>query len=83
MLFAPTSAPAIAPFINSAPSSVAKYLEDDFQQILKTVFDFRPPASFMAFALVSHHKDFCEKPLKARFPDNYRNKTYIEYYNFF
>ena len=47
---APIPAPAIALSISSAPSSVVKYLEDDFQKILRTVLDFRPLVILPALA---------------------------------
>ena len=38
--------PATIPPVFSALSSAAQYLENDFQRILMTVFDFRTPAFF-------------------------------------
>ena len=64
-------------------SSMAKYLKNDFQQILRTVLNFRPSAPLLAPASAFHHESFCKKMLKAWFPDVYWSKTYIEYYNFF
>ena len=51
---------------------VAKYTEEDLQRILKTVLEAR--------ALPSD--GIREKPLKARSPDVYCGKSYMECYNF-
>ena len=50
---------------------VAKYTKEDLQRILRTVFK--------AQVLSDNAR---EKPLKARSPDVYCGKSYIEYYNF-
>ena len=79
-----TPTPAIAPLVISALSSLAQYLQDDFQQIFRTILDFRLFALFLALApIFQQYKNSCEKPLKTRFPDIYWSKTYLEYYNFF
>ena len=76
--------PTIAPPVVSALSSVAQYLEDDLQRIFKTILDFRRPAPLLALSLaLQQYKDPCKKPLKARFPDIYWDKTHLECYNFF
>ena len=75
--YAPT--PVVVPVVallatsGSAYSSVIRYLEDDFQQILRTVLDSRPPTSVAAnvVAVVPHSEGLCERLLKARFPDIY------------
>ena len=67
----------------SANFSVFKYSEDDFQRIFRTVLDSRPLASVPAPAAASHYERSRERPLKAWFPDIYRNKTHLECYNFF
>ena len=53
-------------------SLVAKYTKEDLQKILRTVFE--------AQALSNGAR---EKPLKARSPDVYRDKSYMECYNFY
>ena len=81
----PAVALVVAPLaaFGSADSSVVRYSEDDLQQILKTVLDFRSLAPVFAPAAVPHYEGPREKPLKARFPDIYCGKTHLECYNFF
>ena len=68
----PTVASVVAPLATSgsADSSVVRYLEDDLQQILRTVLDFRPlaPVPAPVVAAAPHYKGPRERPLKARFP---------------
>ena len=51
---------------------VAKYIEEDLQKILKTIFKARAPPS----------DGPRKKPLKVRSPDIYCGKSHMEYYNF-
>ena len=69
----------------SANSSMIRYLEDDLQQILKTVSNFRPLTPILApvVAAVPYYKGPSEQSLKAQFPDIYWDKTHLECYNFF
>ena len=50
---------------------VPKYTEEDLQKILRTVLEARAPSDGAR-----------EKPLKARLPDVYCGKSYMECYNF-
>ena len=73
----PTPAPTPAAAVALAPAaidSVAKYLAENLQGILKTILKARAPAS--------QQDSYSEKPLKARAPDIYRGKTHMECYNF-
>ena len=75
---------AATPLIISALSFVLRYIEDDLQQILKTVLDFRSSALLPAPAPApQQYKSSYERPLKARFPGVYWDKIYLESYNFF
>ena len=65
MSSAPTPTFAIAPATTS--SSMARYLEDELQRILRTVLDIKSPAFLSVSAPALHYKDFCQKPLKAQF----------------
>ena len=51
---------------------IAKYTEEDLQRILRTVLEARAPPS----------DGIREKPLKARSPDVYCDKSHMECYNF-
>ena len=74
----------IAPPVIFALSSLVRYLEDDFQRILKNVLDFRLPTLLLALALApQQYKHPCERPLKAQFPDVYWDKTHLKCYNLF
>ena len=83
----PAAVPVIAPLAAFGPadSSGVKYSMDDLRRILRTVLDSRPPAPVPApdVTAASHSEDPRERPLNARFPDIYRGKTHLEYYNFF
>ena len=83
----PGVAPVVAPLAasGSADSSVVRYSEDDFQRILRTVFDSRPPApvSALVVAAAPHYKGLRKQALKVRFLDIYWDKTHLECYNFF
>ena len=61
--------PVIAPTVEPL---VAKYTEEDLQKILRTVLKARVPPS----------DGVCEKPLKARSPDVYCGKSYMDKYYF-
>ena len=83
--------PAVALFVppldfsGSADLSMVVYLEDDLQRILRTVWDSRAsaPVSAPVVAATSYYEGPREQPPKTWFPDIYRNKTHLEYYNFF
>ena len=81
----PAIALVVAPLAasGSADSSMVRYLEDDLQQILRTVLDSRPLAPIPAPASPPHYEGPCERFLKARFPDIYWGKTHLECDNFF
>ena len=82
--FAAIPAVIVAPLLVLASSSVAQYLENDLQQILKIFLDFGPSAPFPTLApAFQQYKGPCESPLKARFPDVYWGKTHLKCYNFF
>ena len=83
--FTPAVPPVVTPLAtsSSADSSVVKYSEDDLQQILRTVLDFRPLSPIPAPAAAPHYKGPRKRPLKARFPDIYWGKMHLECYNFF
>ena len=83
MLRAFTPASAIAPLAGAVPSSMAKYLEDDLQKILRIVLNSRHLAYSTVLTSAPHHKSPCEKLLKAQFLDVYRDKIHIECYNLF
>ena len=88
----PVLAPVVALFVasGSVDSFVVRYLEDNPQRIVKTIFEARSllfpafapiPASVVAAAL--HYKGPRERFLKAWFPDIYWSKTHLKCYNFF
>ena len=85
--FTPAIALVIALFVasGSADFSVVRYLADELQRILKTVLDFRPPASVLALVVAAtpHYKGPRKRPLKAWFPDIYWDKTHLKCYKFF
>ena len=60
------------PVNSPAKPLVAKYTKKDLQKIFKTVFKAQAPSS----------DDPCEKSLKARSLDVYRDKFHMECYNF-
>ena len=74
---APPAAHVLAP---AAVNSMVKYLEADLQQIFTTVLETRLPA-LAPQPLVFSDGPY-EKPLKARFPELYCDKTHMECYNF-
>ena len=68
---------------------MVKYLENDFQRIVKTILKARllsfsalglVPAFIIAAAL--HYKGLYERFLKAWFPNIYWDKTHLKCYNF-
>ena len=88
----PAAAPVVVPLVafRFANSSMVRYLEDNLQRIVRTIFEARPllslapapvPAPVVAAAL--HYEGLRERPLKAWFLDIYWNKTHLECYNFF
>ena len=88
----PAIASVAAPLVafGSADSFVVRYLEDDLQKIVRTIFEAKsllPLASaFVSAPIVAtapYYEGSCEWLLKARFPDVYCGKTHIECYNFF
>ena len=83
----PAAVPVVASLaaFGSANSFVVRYLEDDIQQILRTVLDSRSPAPVPApvVAAAAHSEGPHERRLKARFTDIYKSKTHLECYNIF
>ena len=88
----PFVTPIIAPLAasGSANSFVIRYLKDDLQRIVKTIFEGRPlflpaPASVLApvVAATPQYEGPRERLLKARFQDIYWSKTHLKCYNFF
>ena len=71
--------PAIAPVVallvasGSTNSSMVRFSEDNLQQILRTILDFRLPALVLAPIITAapHYEGPRERPLKAWFPDIY------------
>ena len=72
--------PAALTFAPAVVNSTVKYSKTDFQQILRTVLETRPPAPTPQLLVFSDGP--YKKPLKARFSELYRGKTHIECYNF-
>ena len=60
------------PTVTLSKPPIAKYTEEDLQKIFKTVLEAQTPP----------FDGLCEKPLKAKSPDIYYSKSYIESYNF-
>ena len=84
MSYCPTLVLVIAPPIVSASFFMAQYLENDPQQMLRTVLDSKLPPTLASAPVVAQQQESpCKRPLKARFLDIYWGKTYMEYYNFF
>lgn len=54
-------------------STIFKYIERDLQQIFKTILEAQVPTT---------SEKLWDKLLKARFPNVYCEKSYMEYYNF-
>ena len=83
--FAVASVVALFAASGSADSSIIRYSGDDLQRILRTVLDFKLPASVPAPVVTAapHYKGPRERPLKAWFPDIYWGKTHLKCYNFF
>ena len=73
------SAPPLAP-TPAATDSTVRYLKSNLQQIFKTVVEARPPA--FALKVLVFLNGPCERSLKVSFPELYRGKTHIKYYNF-
>ena len=63
-----------------AATNISKYSEDDLQRILKAVLEaWAPvPAPVPAFVI----SEVPRKKLKARYPNVYRGKSHMDYYNF-
>ena len=62
--------------------NVFKYFKKDIQRIFKTILEIRtlvPTPNFQSFVFLD---SFSKRLLKAQFLDLYRNKFYMEYYNF-
>ena len=62
----------MAPVNPAAEISIAKYIEEDLQRILKMVLEAQAPP----------FDGPREKSLKARLPDVYHDRFHMEYYNF-
>lgn len=63
----------VDPIVDFLKFFITKYIEEDLQKILRMVLKTR----------VFFSNKLNEKSLKARLPDIYYNKSYIEYYNFY
>ena len=74
---APLAAPALAP---AALDLTVRYSEANLQRILWTVPETKPPAP--ASQPLVFPDSPCKRPLKARFPELYCDKTHMECYNF-
>ena len=88
----PAIAPVVAPLVasGSVDSFMVRYLEDELQQIVKTILEAMPlpllaPAPVPAFVIAAtlHYKSPHKLPLKTQFSDIYWGKTYLKCYNFF
>ena len=88
----PVVRPVVAPLVafGSADSFVMRYLKDNLQQIVKTIFKARPlpplaPALVPApvVAVAPQYEGRCKRLLNAGFLDIYWDKTHLKYYNFF
>lgn len=82
----PTCTPAVSPAPAPPPvpapdvDPTVKYTKTDLQQIIRTVLDARPPAPApQALVFLESPR---KRPLKARAPNLYCKKTYMECYNF-
>ena len=64
----------------AAATNIPKYSENDLQRILKAVLEAQAPTPTPTPALVVF--EVSQEKLKARSPDVYRGKFYIDYYNF-
>ena len=74
----------VAPFVGFALSFVAKYLEDEFQQLLRIVLDSRSPLALIpALIPLQQYESYYKRRVKARFADVCHSKTNLKYYNFF
>ena len=70
------------PPVNVVPATdIPKYSENDLQQILKTVLEARAPTPVSTPAPVI--SEVPQDKLKARSPDVYRGKFYMDCYNFY
>ena len=76
---APASALLLALVLVNADPTV-RYLKADLQQIFRIVLKTRPHAPAPQPLVFSD--GLCERPLKAKFPELYCGKTYMECYNF-
>ena len=83
----PAAALVVAPLAasGSVNSSVVRYLEDDLEQILRTVLDSRllAPVPAPIIAIAPHFEGLRERSLKAWFLHIYWGKTHLGCYNFF
>ena len=77
-------ATAITPPVIFPLFSIAQQLENDFQQILRTILNSRPHVLLLAPApTLQKYKSLHERWLNAWFLDVYWGKTHLECYNFF
>ena len=82
-----TPAPAPAPALPLALAPIdadatVRYSEADLKQIFKTVLEARPLAPAPAPQPLLFSDGPRKRPLKAKFPELYCGKTYMECYNF-
>ena len=81
----PAPTPALAPPLVHAPvdaNATVGYSEADLQRILRTILEASSLAPALASQLLVLSHGPRKRPLKARFPELYRGKTYMECYNF-
>ena len=71
----------LRPKSSATDTDVPKYSKDNLQQILKTVLEAQAPASVPVLACATSEKPQ-DKPLKARSPKIYYEKSYMDFYNF-
>ena len=69
---------------------MVRYLEDDFQRVVRTIFEARPilisapaPVPAPVVATAPNYKGPHERPLNVQFPDIYWDKMHLKCYNFF
>ena len=74
------STPTLA-FFPTPANSTARYSEENFQQIFKTVLGAEASAPALRLLVLPHGP--CERSLKVRFLNLYCGKTYIKCYNFY
>ena len=78
------STPVVTPLIGSTLSSIAKYFKDEFQQIYEIILNFKPISALAGdLNILQQYENPCKRPIKTQFPDVYRSKNHLKYYNYF